>query len=231
MKIAGLQKLSLVDYPKNICAIIFTQGCNFRCPYCQNPDLVEAESEYDFPSGKVLEYLTKRKKMLEGVVISGGEPTVQRDLPEFIKSVKELGYNVKLDTNGTDPVGVECLIQEGLIDYLALDIKTSPDRYFEVTGAEGFAKPVLSTIDLILKTAGLQHEFRTTCVPGLVTKEDIEIIAKIVKGAQKYCLQQFRPEVTLDKEIATVAPYKSEQLEMFKTILQKTVASVEIRGI
>ena len=233
MIIAGLQKLSLVDYPGVVCAVIFTQGCNFRCGYCQNPDLIPSLSSQPqsvCDEQEVFSFLNKRKGMIEGLVITGGEPTLQKDLLDFIRKVKELGLKVKLDTNGANPDLLEKLLKEDIIDYAAVDIKTSSSKYVLVSDDEGVAARLTRTIHLLM-LAQIPYEFRTTCVPGVVDAQDFEEIGEIVKGAACYYLQQFRADITLDKKFQTVKPYLPEEIEKFKDILSKYVQRVEIRGV
>ena len=230
MKIAGLQTLSLVDFPGYTAAAVFLQGCNFRCGYCQNPDLVTCDKDFGFSEKDLFDFLNKRRNMLDGVVVTGGEPTVYEDLSAFIRRIKELGFKVKLDTNGTNPYQVEALLREYLIDYVAVDIKTSFEKYGLVTDMAGVEESVSESImTTILSTT--PYEFRTTCVPGIIDRDDFRKIGEFVRGAKKYCLQQFRPDVTYDAVFRGIKPYSKEDLESFRDILAEYVAEVEIRGI
>ncbi len=230
MKVAGLQNLSLVDYPGHLAAAIFLQGCNFRCPYCHNPALISPDKKFECTELNILDYITQRKDLLEGVVISGGEPTLHKDLPEFAAKIKGLGLKVKIDTNGTNPGLLEQMLRDRLIDYIALDIKTSLDKYSLVAGGEDVGKVVHKSILLTMLTT-VPYEFRTTCVPGIVAEEDFHKIGEVVRGAKKYCLQQFRPSVTLDPAYHDIKPYTKTELEKFLAILEEYVADVEIRGL
>lgn len=230
MTFAGLQKISLVDYPGCIAAIVFTQGCNFACPYCYNRDLIPMTSEHYAEENKILDYLEKRKKMIEGLVVTGGEPSLQQDLRSFIFKVKDLGYKVKLDTNGGDPVKIKELVNLKEIDYVALDIKTSLKKYSLVTKEESIADKMKELISFLI-SSNIDYEFRTTCVPGIVEKEDFIDIALEVKGAKKYYLQQFTPINTLCPEYSNQKPYQKEELKEFKEILSSSVQNVSIRGI
>ena len=233
MIIAGLQKLSLVDYPGVVCAVIFTQGCNFRCGYCQNPDLIPSfptQTQSDCDEQEVFSFLNQRKGMIEGLVITGGEPTLQKDLPAFIRKVKEIGLKVKLDTNGANPDLLEKLLKEDIIDYAAVDIKTVPSKYSLVSDDKDVAARLTRTLHLLM-LAQIPYEFRTTCVPGVVDAHDFEEIGDIVKGAARYCLQQFRADITLDKKFQTIKPYLPAEIKKFKNILSKYVQCVEIRGV
>ncbi|NQT32595.1 MAG: anaerobic ribonucleoside-triphosphate reductase activating protein [Candidatus Omnitrophica bacterium] len=229
MKIAGLQKVSLVDYPGCVSAVVFVQGCNLRCPYCQNPDLVVPESGFECSEKEVFDYLTARRKLIEGVVITGGEPTIYEDLPDFIKHAKDIGIKVKLDTNGSNPEQLEYLLHENLLDYIAIDVKSSFNKYYLLSDAENVEWSVAESINLTM-SSGVPYEFRTTCVPGIVDAEDFHSIGDTVKGAKKYYLQQFRPQTTYDKEYQNIKPYTDRELQKFKLILEEYVEEVKIRG-
>jgi len=230
MKIAGLQKLSLVDFPGYLSAVIFVQGCNFWCPYCQNPDLVTSDKDFKFSEEKVFDFLAHKRGKIEGVVITGGEPALYDDLPDVIKRIKEMGFRVKLDTNGSNPDQIENLRYNHLVDYIALDIKTSLSKYDLVTNIKNISDLVIRSIQWVMLST-VAYEFRTTCVPGIVDEEDILSIGRDVRGAMKYCLQQFRPNITLDKEFRKVKPYDLETLRKFQNILSHFVEAVEIRGV
>jgi len=230
MILAGLQKLSLVDYPGFISSIIFTQGCNFFCGYCQNPDLIQCDPKYDCTEEYVTRFLSGHRDMIEGVVITGGEPTVHKDLPGLIGKIKELGYKIKLDTNGANPVAVEGLIRERKLDYIALDIKTSLDKYSQVTGIKDIGERIARSVYLLLLSY-TDYEIRITCVPGLTGETEIVSIARMIKGAERCVLQQFRPIVTYDEKFREVKPYSREILSKFKNILSDHVKNVEIRGV
>ena len=245
MIFGGLEKFSLIDYPGELAAIIFTQGCNFQCPFCHNPMLVQASSE----AGKVednqnpteqeghsrlsendlLGFLEKRQGKLDGVVITGGEPTIHPDLGEFMDKIKKLGYKIKLDTNGTDPETLQDLIRRKRVDYIAMDFKGDPERYSEITKAElDFSKIPKSAI--IIMNSDLPYEFRTTMAPGLVQKEDIKKIGENIKGAQKWCLQNFINHVPLlDNKMREFSPWSDKEMEEIKQIASQYVDNVEIR--
>lgn len=188
MKISGLQKVSLVDYDGEIASTIFTSGCNFACPFCHNSGLVKG-TEPNISTTEILEYLEKRKKVLTAVCISGGEPTLHADLPEFIGKIKKLGYLVKLDTNGTNLPMLKLLISNKLIDYVAMDIKNSIDKYYNTIGIN-YNFNIQETIDYIMNS-GIDYEFRTTLVKDFHTSNDMKEISKMIKGAKKYYLQKF----------------------------------------
>ncbi len=229
MIIAGLQNLSLVDFPGHLAAIVFVQGCNFRCGYCHNPNLVTFNKRFDFPQEKVFDHILRRNKIIEGVVITGGDPAVHPDLPEFIKCVKNTGLKVKLDTNGSNPEQLENLLRARLLDYIAIDIKTSFSKYSLVTDQNDVVESVKKSIYITMLST-VPYEFRTTCVPGIVDEEDFRLVGETVKGAKKYCLQQFRSVNTCDKSFLEVKPYDMETLLRFREILGNFVENVEIRG-
>lgn len=231
MDIRGFQKFSLIDYPGRISAIIFTSGCTLRCPFCYNPELVLGDPRLPFfKESEILEFLKKRKGKLEALVITGGEPTLQPDLPKFISRVKKIGYAVKLDTNGSNPEMLEKLIKEKLIDYVACDLKTTWKKYKELKPGVNLDKIKESVYMLKDLEAKPLYEFRTTVVPRLVNKRTIEMIGRTLQGAKKYVLQQYRPQKTLEKNFdKTVYPLK--KLRAFQKIAQKYVKEVEIRGI
>ncbi len=230
MKIAGLQKLSLVDFPEHLSSIVFLQGCNFFCGYCHNPDLVTFDTDFGLTEENILKDIKKNRKVIDGVVVSGGEPTIYATLPEFLKKIKEMELKVKLDTNGTNPDQLDFLFRSWILDYIAIDIKTSFDKYHFVTNQKDVEEKVSASIRLAM-LSNFPYEFRTTCVPGLVDEEVFETIGKRIKGAKKYCLQQFRPMNTLDKKFENILPFLKEELYKFKSILEKYVEKVEIRGI
>ena len=230
MQIAGLQNLSLVDFPGYLSSVVFTKGCNFKCGYCHNPDLVGMASPHTITEEEVFSFLTHRKNMIEGVVVSGGEPSLQTDLKDFFMKLKEKGFKTKLDTNGSNPDIVEELLKERLLDYLAVDIKTSFDKYHLVTGIKDIKKKIQRIISLaILSTT--QYEFRITCAPGIVEEKDIMNIGQMLKGAHKCFLQQFRAISTYDKKYEAIVPYSKEKMFEFKAILEKDIKIVEIRGV
>ncbi len=191
MIFGGIQKNSLIDYPSKVSCVLFTQGCNFRCPYCHNPQLIPCRQNRasTFPKKEVLSFLAHRKNWLDGVVITGGEPTLQKDLFDFCGQLKEMGFCVKLDTNGSRPEVIQKLLNSRRVDYIAMDIKTDPARYAPVfTSIEGI-KRIRESIEAIL-VSELDHEFRTTCVKPFVDADAIRIIGQSIAGANQYVLQQ-----------------------------------------
>ncbi len=227
MKIAGLIKTSLIDYPGEVAAVVFTQGCNFRCGFCHNPDLIPI-AEGKITETEVLAFLASRKGKLDGVVITGGEPTLQSDSPDFTKKIKDLGLKVKLDTNGSNPKMLGGLIKGKLVDYVAMDIKNSPDKYQETCGM-AFNGNIKESIELI-KESGLDYEFRTTVLPKYHNLADFEELGKAIMSAKKYVVQGFRNEITFDKGLKNTSKFAQEDLLKIKKIMQKYVKEVEIRA-
>lgn len=229
MIIAGLQKLSLVDYPGKLAAVVFLQGCNFRCGYCQNPGLIGPGKGRGMSEEEVFNYLTARKGKIEAVVVTGGEPTVQSDLPGLLERLAVTGLKVKLDTNGSNPGVIKDLILGHLVDYIAIDIKTSFSKYSSVSSVPGVAGNVAESVRACLSSK-IPHEFRTTCVPGILERDDFHDIGRQVEGAERYYLQQFRPEITYDPGYGTRRPFDLDEARSFAEILKGYVNNVEIRG-
>lgn len=220
MLIGGLQKLTLIDFPGKIAATVFTVGCNFFCPYCHNPDLVEPSKirvSVKFKEDEILRFLEIRKNILEGVCITGGEPTIQGDLPDFIKRIKDLGLAVKLDTNGTNPDMLEKLLVENLLDYIAMDIKAPLEKYKEVVGRNVRLEDIQRSSELARLLA--DYEFRTTVLPVLHSREDILSIGRWLQGSKKYYLQQFRSLKTLDSAFEKEKPFEMEELAKLRNSL------------
>lgn len=211
MLIGGLQKTTLVDYPGKIAATIFTIGCNYRCSFCHNPEIVKGIAKV-IPEETIFEFLKSRKDLIDGVCITGGEPTLQNDLLEFIKKIKHLGYAVKLDTNGHKPQVLKKLIGKGLIDYVAMDIKAPWKKYQKVVVRATDLDKVKESV-LIIRESGLPYEFRSTVLPALHSEKDIVAMARQIKGADKYFLQQFRPALSLvDPAYLEKMTYTKKQL-------------------
>ncbi len=248
MIIGGLQKFSLLDYPDHIAAIIFTQGCNFRCQFCYNPMLVKP----GYTGGKVsnrpsagdgqgqkghpliteddlFAFLDKRKGKLNAIVITGGEPTLHKDLPEFIIKIRKLGYKIKLDTNGTNSQMLKDLIGRRLIDYIAMDMKGPLDKYEKVIGVKTDLMKIKESITIIMKS-GLPYEFRTTVVPDLIGFKDIASIGKLIKGASKWYLQIFKSDIDLvNPEFNNTKSYASGEMEEMELIAKKYVKFCAVR--
>ncbi|MBQ7761457.1 MAG: anaerobic ribonucleoside-triphosphate reductase activating protein [Clostridia bacterium] len=230
MDFNGFQKLTLLDYPEKVACTLFLAGCNFRCPFCHNAFLVtDIDNSITFSEEEILSYLKKRKGILEGVCITGGEPLLRPDLEEFIKKVKEIGLCVKLDTNGTDPERLLSLIDSGLLDYVAMDIKSSPENYGRVAGVSDLdILPIQKSVE-ILKRGKIPYEFRTTIVKELHTLEDMEKIGAWIKGAERYFLQNFVDSGNLIQ--SNLHEHDKEALEKMLKIVRKFVPNAEIRGI
>ncbi|MCD6522644.1 MAG: anaerobic ribonucleoside-triphosphate reductase activating protein [Candidatus Diapherotrites archaeon] len=226
MIIKEFTKVSLLDFPHHISSIIFTQGCNFRCGYCHNPQLVEPAR---FPPGKtfsedeILSYLDKRKGQIDGLVITGGEPTLQPDLYDFIKKVKQKGFLVKLDTNGTNPDIVEKLIQDNLVDYIAMDYKAPIDKYKEIVRADVDTEKIKQSVALLMKNK-VDYEFRTTVSPAILSFDDVMKLTDEIKGAKRYALQQYirrREQELLDPTFSWDRYSRREMEDMYEHIKDK----------
>ena len=230
MMINGFQKLTLLDFPGHTACTLFTGGCNLRCPFCHNALLVtEAEDLEVYPEEEILAFLKKRQGILDGVAITGGEPLLQRDIRSFIEKIRALGYAVKLDTNGTFPEKLRDLCDAGLMDYVAVDIKNSKEKYGETTGMPKLdLTPVEETVSYLLQ-GHVPYEFRTTVVREFHTLEDIKKIGEWIRGAERYVLQHFEDSGNLiGKNMHPVS--KEEMMEMRRTV-QNYVRSAEVRGI
>lgn len=229
MRIANLQKTSFIDYPGKLAAIVFTQGCNFRCPYCHNPELVDPAQWRDVIAlDAVLDFLERRRGKLEAVVITGGEPTLQKGLAEFVAAVKQLGFLVKLDTNGTAPDLLASLIDRRLLDYVAMDIKAPLDRYGLVTRCGVDLAAVAASIDLLLG-GDVAYEFRTTLVEELLSVDDVLAIAQRIRGARLYALQNFRPSKHVDESCLGAQGFGRHSLEGLEREIGQMVQQVIVR--
>jgi len=216
MKIGGFLPFSLIDYPGCISAVIFTQGCNFRCPYCHNPELVDPMRFHEcLDEGAILSFLEKRRGQLDGVTITGGEPTLQSDLLTFIRIIKGMGYTVKLDTNGTNPEILQQLIAENLTDYIAMDVKGPLNSYARIAGVPVVLNDIRRSIAIITH-ASVAYEFRTTVVPSLLGEEDLRQVTTLIKGARSYILQSFQPHKTLDSRFLTQEAPDEARMEFLK---------------
>ena len=228
MFFAGFQKLTLLDYPGKVACILFTNSCNFRCPFCHNASLVRAQDGADISDDEVLEFLKKRQGILEGVCISGGEPLIHNELKDFIREVKKLGYPVKLDTNGSFPKKLRELIGEGLVDYVAMDIKNSFEKYNETTGISADIDSIKESIEILIN-GNIDYEFRTTLVSGFHTTQDMQRIGEMIKGTKKYYLQNFVDSG--DILCPGLAPLGEEEMELMRKTAEKYVSVTQIRGI
>lgn len=223
MKIGGIQKLSLVDYPDKPCAALFTIGCNMRCGYCHNPELVLPERYADtIPEEDILTFLETRVGKLQGVAISGGEPTMHEDLPEFIQKIKALGFLIKLDSNGTNPDMLRRLFAEKLIDYIAMDIKGSFRNYQEIVARPIDLDAVAESI-AIIKASGVDHEFRTTVVKSQLSFDDFDDIGRMIAGSPRFALQKFRPTRTLNLQFLHETTYSDEEFEQLRLKMERYV--------
>ena len=231
MLISGLQKLTLLDYPGKVACTVFTGGCNFRCPFCHNASLVLPQRlTQDITEEEVLAFLKKRSGMLDGVAVTGGEPLLHADIAPFLRKVRDLGYKIKLDTNGSFPDRLEQLIREGLVDRVAMDIKNSPAQYAVTAGIAGFdITPIMKSRDLLLSGV-VEAEFRTTVVIGLHTRESLMEAAKWIAGASEYYLQQFKDSGDI-LDGSTLSAFNSEEMLALAEAVRPYVPSVQVRGV
>lgn len=230
VKIGGFQKNSFIDYPGKISCVIFLTGCNFTCPYCHNPELARGETPESHTLEEIRDFLSARKGLIDGVVISGGEPTLQTNLPNLCESIRKLGFPVKLDTNGSRPEMLKQLIRKEVIDYIAMDIKTDPFQYAPVFHPENQSEAILESMKLI-QESGLPHEFRTTCCKPIITGAVIETIARRLLRSDRYVLQRFHPNRVLNPDFFRRIPGEISPVEIneWKQIAAKYGSEVEIR--
>lgn len=237
MEIKGFVEVSFVDWDGKVASVIFLPRCNFRCPMCHNYKLVLSQDEFEtIPLERVLDFLRKRRDFIDGVVITGGEPTIYADLPELCRAIKKESFLVKLDTNGYCPEMLRRLISERLIDFVAMDIKASPDdveKYNIAAGAEVDTGRIKESIEILMasgKDYELDYEFRTTVVPAINDAEDIAGIASAIKGARKFVLQYFRPGGALDPELRKKKPASKEEMDMLVSAARQFVPNTITRG-
>ncbi|MBP5342307.1 anaerobic ribonucleoside-triphosphate reductase activating protein [bacterium] len=230
MLITGFEKISLVNFDSEVSATIFLAGCNFRCPFCHNFEFVIFDEDYleHYTMEEVISYLKKRRGLLSAVVVSGGEPTINSDLEELLSKIKELGYRIKLDTNGLKGEYVISLLERGLVDYIALDIKNSLDMYPKTAGLKSLDTSGLVKLIEFLKSNDYGYEFRTTLIKNYHTKESIEEMAKLLKGGKKLFLQKF--EMSDNVPDRTLEEIKKEDALEFKHILESSIMNVSLRG-
>lgn len=230
MRICGLQKTTLLDYPGHVAATVFMGGCNFCCPFCHNGDLVRNPAGLArIPEEELLAFLKKRQGILEGVCVTGGEPTLQSGLKEFLGEIRALGYPVKLDTNGYRPEVLEDLLAEGLVDYVAMDIKASPENYKKAAGLQNLKfDKIRESIELILHSE-IPYEFRTTVVKGIHEVEEFDRIGELIRGADSYYLQSYRESDNVLEP--GYGPFPREILEEMAERARKYIARVELRGV
>lgn len=230
MDFAGMQSLTLLDFPNKVACILFVRGCNFRCPFCHNASLVCGGAENNYPEEDILAFLRKRQGLLDGVVISGGEPTLYPELIPFLHKVKDLGYAIKLDTNGTNPTLLKQILRENLADYVAMDIKNSPHFYSATCGVPKADIASIEESRDVLMNGEVEYEFRTTVVDGLHTKESIDELACWIAGAKRYYLQVFKDSGNLLHPENLHAFDQKEMVELLE-IAKKYIPSAALRGI
>lgn len=229
MKIEALQKLTLLDYPGKMAATIFTYGCNLRCPFCHNALLVTEESAGGIDTYEVLSFLSKRKGMLEGVCVTGGEPLLQPDIEDFLRAIKDMGFSVKLDTNGTFPKKLKDVVAKGLVDYVAMDIKNSRDKYALTSGKTCMDLTAIDESIKFLLSGAVDAEFRTTVVKNLHTEEDLLKITDWISGADRYFLQQFVDSGNLINE--SLEGYTDAELTAIYKQIKRKLPVTKLRGI
>ncbi len=230
MKIGGLQKTSLLDYPDTLSAIIWTAGCNFRCPFCYNKQLVLGKTEM-ISEETILLFLEKRRDVLEGLSISGGEPLLQEDIVDFTEKVKKLNYLIKIDTNGAFPEKLKELIDKKLVDYVSMDVKAPKKKYAQLAGVKIDISKIEQSIDLI-KNEAPDYEFKTTIVPGMLDKEDIVEIAKWLGRSKQFYLQQFKSDSPLvSSKLNDIVPYSKEKLSEMLHEIKPFFKNCSIRGV
>ncbi len=228
----GIQKTTLIDFPGEVACTLFLPKCNFRCPYCYNASLVFGrETGISISENEFFDFLGERRDFLDGVCITGGEPTLHSALPKFCDKVKQHGFLVKVDTNGTNPGMLKQLIEAGSIDYIAMDIKAPPEKYEEIAKVKVDKEAIKESVELI-KSSGISYEFRTTVLPKFLRGDDLLSIGKWLKGSTLYCLQQFSPQGDLiDKSLKEAKRYSGEELHSFAQKLKPFFENVEVRNV
>ena len=229
MDIHGLQKLTLLDYPGKVACTVFLGGCDFRCPYCHNWELVDGSYPPTMSGQEFFSFLKKRQGLLDGVCVTGGEPLLRNELPEFLREIRNLGYLIKLDTNGSHPERLRQLLEAGLVDYVAMDIKNSPQRYGETIGRPDFdITPIRESVQILME-GSVDYEFRTTAVDQFHDEEDFHAIARWLGGAKRYFLQPFTDRDTVP--VAGLSAPAPKTLDRYAAILRDAVPDTTIRGI
>lgn len=229
MKIHGLQKLTLLDYPGYTACTVFLAGCDLRCPFCHNADLLDASADALMDDGELLDFLKKRTGLLDGVAFTGGEPLLRRELPELMEKIRRLGYRIKLDTNGCHPAPLRTVLDRGLVDYVAMDIKNSPERYAQTVGTAHVDMDTINESISLLMTRAPDYEFRTTVVAQLHDEESFRQIGPWLRGAKRYFLQAFA-----DRDSVPFAGFTApsrEEMSRYAQIVKPFIPSVETRGI
>ncbi len=231
MMISGMQKLTLLDYPGKVACTVFTAGCDLRCPFCHNASLALPERERDrLDTQELLAFLKKRRGVLDGVAVTGGEPLLNADIAELLASIKELGYAVKLDTNGTFPARLREVVEKGLVDRVAMDIKAPPEKYAAVTGVPGLDLAQIRESAAYLMICGIDYEFRTTAVRPLHEPADFASIGEWIKGAKEYYIQAFRDSGDLI-DGSGLSGFSADEMKIFADIIRPWVPSVQLRGV
>ena len=232
MNIRGIYKTSLIDYPGKISMVLFSGGCNLKCKYCHNPDFAEnRENLESFTNNEVLNLLNERKNLIDGVTLSGGEPTLNHNIDDFIKDIKKMGLSIKLDTNGLKPDVVERLTSKKLLDYTAVDIKTSPDKYEDLTNTKIDFSKIVESIN-ILKKSNSDYEIRTTCVPGFTGIDDFKVIKEFTGKVKRYYLQKFVSSIPLiDDSLKDLKPYSKNDINDFREFVQTFSETCDIRWV
>ncbi|MDR3117351.1 MAG: anaerobic ribonucleoside-triphosphate reductase activating protein [Puniceicoccales bacterium] len=228
MKIAGWHRCSLIDFPGKVAATLFTQGCNLRCPFCHNGDLWDLQTPGTVPEGEIFAFLETRKGLLDGVVVSGGEPTLQPDLPDFLRRLRELGFATKLDSNGFRPEVLENLLANRLLNFVALDVKHIPERYAAACGCPVSLDALRRSLRL-LRESGLDYELRTTVVPGIHAPEELPALLELVAGAPRLTLQNFDPRSAASHSLRLRKPFPPEVLEGLRDKFSPHVGQFSIR--
>lgn len=229
MRLGGLQKLTLLDFPGHVACTVFTPGCNFRCPFCHNTPLVTGTDDPDYPIEDFFRFLKTRQGILDGVAITGGEPLLRRELPELLRAIRDLGYPIKLDTNGSHPERLRQIVEEGLADYVAMDVKNRPERYAETAGLSQICLDgVRESVEFLLH-GSVDYEFRTTLVDELHEVEDVRCVAQWISGAKRYFLQPFA-----DRDTVAFEGFHAPSEEKLRRCLEAArifVPAAQIRGV
>lgn len=228
MEIYGLMRLTLLDYPEKAACTIFTGGCDFRCPFCHNKSVILKDTE-QIPTEEIFKFLSKRRGILDGVCISGGEPLINPDIIEFMSRVKALGYSVKLDTNGGHPMRLREALESGFCDYVAMDIKNSPEKYPQTVGVDGFDAGKISESIEIIKSCGIEHEFRTTAVRELHTAEDMRKLTAQIAGEERYFIQSYTESENVLKKGLTA--FDEDGLRRLLDAARENVPKAQLRGV
>ncbi|MBE6782508.1 MAG: anaerobic ribonucleoside-triphosphate reductase activating protein [Ruminococcaceae bacterium] len=230
MKLIGLQKMTVLDFPGRVACIVFTFGCNFRCPFCHNASLVMGDGNSDITEEDFFAYLKKRQGILDGVVVTGGEPLLQKGIEDFLRKIKSLGYEIKLDTNGTFPEKLKSIVKEGIVDYVAMDIKNAPEYYGITSGKEDIdIAKIKESVDFLINQEKVEYEFRTTVVAQFHSESMMDEIGEFIKGAKNYYLQGFVDSGDLIGSNMSALP--KANMEKMADIVGKYVENVSLRGV